>query len=97
MQQGESSPQVWSAVLGCLIHLVSHCGYMVRGYLEGLSLKVVGALMQCCLENQWCDTVYCQLVRLAVNMMYVPTAATHTQGMLFHVYISCCPLRQLQS
>ncbi|KAL0049325.1 hypothetical protein WJX82_011369 [Trebouxia sp. C0006] len=72
-QRGERSPQVWSAVLGCLIHLVSHCGYVVRAYLEGLSIKVVLALMQCSLDNQWCDTVYCQLVRLAANMLYIPT------------------------
>ena len=73
LQRGERSPQVWSAVLGCLIHLVSHCGYVVRAYLEGLSIKVVLALMQCSLDNQWCDTVYCQLVRLAANMLYIPT------------------------
>ncbi|KAL0037161.1 hypothetical protein WJX79_003343 [Trebouxia sp. C0005] len=72
-QRGERSPQVWSAVLGCLIHLVSHCGYIVRGYLEGLSVKVVLTLMQCSIDNQWCDEVYCQLVRLAANMLYTPT------------------------
>ena len=80
LQRGESSPQVWSAVLGCLIHLVSHCGYIVRGYLEGLSLKVVAALMQCCLDHQWCDTVYCQLVRLLVNMMYAPTSSSQGES-----------------
>lgn len=80
LQRGERSPQVWSAVLGCLIHLVSHCGYIVRGYLEGLSVKVVLTLMQCSIDNQWCDEVYCQLVRLAANMLYTPTI--NAQGKL---------------
>ena len=88
LQRGESSPQVWSAVLGCLIHLVSHCGYIVRGYLEGLSLKVVAVLMQCCLDHQWCDTVYCQLVRLLVNLMYAPSSSS--QGESPSKFELCC-------
>ena len=70
---------MWGAVLGCLLHLVSKGGYVVRGYLEGLSMKVVRALMQCSLAHQWGDTLYCHLVRLAANMMYVP-GATHAPG-----------------
>lgn len=73
---------MWSAVLGCLMHLVTHCGYIVRGYLEGLSLKVVAALLQCCLHHQWCHTLYCQLIRLAVNMLYVPAGDTENNGEL---------------
>lgn len=42
-------------------------------------MKVVRALMQCSLAHQWGDTLYCHLVRLAANMMYVP-GATHPQG-----------------
>lgn len=91
LQRGERSPQVWSAVLGCLIHLVSHCGYVVRAYLEGLSIKVVLALMQCSLDNQWCDTVYCQLVRLAANMLYIPTV--HAQGKPCSAACSPCPVQ----
>lgn len=74
VQREEKSPQVWCAVLGCLMHLVTHCGYVVRGYLQGLSLRVLAALMHCCLHHHWCHTIYCQLVRLAVNMMYVPAS-----------------------
>ena len=80
LQREERSPQVWSAVLGCLMHLVSHCGYIVRGYVEGLSMKVVAALMQCCLEQRWCHMVYCQLTRIAANMMYVAAPSADVQG-----------------
>ena len=80
MQQGARSPQVWSAVLGSLVHLVSHCGSVVRGYLEGCPLAVVAALMHCCLEHRWCPTVYCQLARLAANMMYVAPSKADVQG-----------------
>ena len=80
MQGGEKSPQVWSAVLGCLLHLVTHCGHVVRGWLEGLSLKVVAALMRCCRAHHWCDAVYCHLVRLAANMMHAPATPNLDSG-----------------
>ena len=80
MQREEKSPQVWSAVLGCLLHLVTHCGYVVRGYLQGLPLRVLAALMQCCLHHHWCHATYCHLVRLAVNLMYVPASPNLDSG-----------------
>ena len=74
VQREEKSPRVWSAVLGCLLQLVTHCGYVVRAYLQGLSLSVLAAVMNCCLQSHWCHAIYCQLIRLAVNMMYVPAS-----------------------
>lgn len=80
VQRGERSSQVWCAVLGCLLHLVTHCGHVVRGYLQGLPLKALAALMHCCRRHHWCDAVYCHLVRLAANMMYAPAAPTLDSG-----------------
>lgn len=80
LQREEKSPQVWSAVLGCLLHLVTYCGYVVRAYLQGLSLRVLAALMHCCLHHRWCHAIYCQLVRLAVNMMYERTSHSLHSG-----------------
>ena len=64
------------------MHLVTHCGHVVRVYLEGFSLKVVAALMQCCRQHCWCDTLYCHLIRLAVNIMYVPASRSLDSGKL---------------
>lgn len=88
VQREERSPQVWCAVLGCLLHLVTHCGYVVRAYLQGLSLRVLAALMHCCLHHHWCHTIYCQLVRLAVNMMYVPASPDLDSGELHTLLMS---------
>ena len=104
LQRGESSPEVWEAVFGCLIQLPSHNGYTVRAFLEGISQKVVAALLSCCVQHHWSQEVYCQLVRIAVNLLYVPqpTQASSDeddsrdddlQGMhciVEHIALSCC-------
>ena len=72
MQQGEDSPEVWEAVLGCLVQLTTHNGYTVRAFLVGISQKVVAALLHCCVHHRWSDEVYCQLIRIAVNLLYIP-------------------------
>lgn len=72
LQQGENSPEVWEAVLGCLVQLTTHNGYTVRAFLVGISQKVVAALLHCCVQHRWSDEVYCQLIRIAVNLLYIP-------------------------
>lgn len=104
LQRGETSPEVWEAVLGCLIQLTSHNGYTVRAFLEGISQKVVAALLHCCVQQRWSEEVYCQVIRIAVNLVYgpQPTQASSdeddnkdddTQGMhclLENIATFCC-------
>lgn len=78
MQRGETSPEVWEAVLGCLTQLTTHNGYTVRAFLEGISQKVVAALLHRSVQHCWSQEVYCQLIRIAVNLLYVPQPSQAT-------------------
>ena len=51
-------------MLGCLVHLCSLSGRIVRGHLEGLSLRTVRALLRCSLQEHWSHEVHQQLVAL---------------------------------
>ena len=59
-------------MLGCLLHLCTFNGRLVRAFLEGLSLRAVRALLHCSLRDHWAPDVHRQLVSLAVALMYVP-------------------------
>lgn len=101
LQRGETRPEVWEAVLGCVVQLTTHSGYTVRAFLDGISQKVVAALLHCCVQHCWSQEVYCQLIRIAVNLLYVPMPSPAssdddddnfggvTQGWLSPVQASC--------
>ena len=72
LQRREQRSAVWSSVLGCLLHLCTFNGRLVRAFLEGLSLRAVRALLHCSLRDHWAPDVHRQLVSLAAALMYVP-------------------------
>ena len=72
LQRREQRSAVWSSVLGCLLHLCTYNGRLVRAFLEGLSLRAVRALLHCSLRDHWAPDVHHQLVALAAALMYVP-------------------------
>ena len=72
LQRREQRSAVWSSVLGCLLHLCTYNGRLVRAFLEGLSLRAVRALLHCSLRDHWAPDVHRQLVALAAALMYVP-------------------------
>ncbi len=72
LQRREQRSAVWSSVLGCLLHLCTYNGRLVRAFLEGLSLRAVRALLHCSLRDHWAPDVHRQLISLAVALMYVP-------------------------
>lgn len=74
LQRAESSPEVWQAVLGCVTQLTTYNGITVRAFVEGMPQKVVAALLHCCVQHAWPQQVYGQLIRLAVNLLYVQPA-----------------------
>ena len=59
-------------MLGCLLHLCTYNGRLVRAFLEGLSLRAVRALLHCSLRDHWAPDVHRQLVSLAAALVYVP-------------------------
>eukprot|EP00891_Asterochloris_glomerata_P007033 jgi/Astpho2/7033/Aster-x1415 len=71
-QRREQRSAVWSSVLGCLLHLCTYNGRLVRAFLEGLSMRAVRALLHCSLRDHWAPDVHRQLISLAVALMYMP-------------------------
>lgn len=50
----ESSEEVWSAALGCLMQSITRNGVFMRPALQGLSTTVVARLLQQAHDHAWC-------------------------------------------
>jgi hypothetical protein len=62
----------WIAAFSSLVHLSTHQGKVVRGYVDQLPLHGVAGLLQASRRYKWDEHVQSWLIGLAMNLLYVP-------------------------
>jgi hypothetical protein len=90
---------VWTAAAGCLVHLTTHGGHFVCSRADAAPPAALAKLLRCCRQYTWSDELYCQLVRLTVNVLYDPDPSAVDASMSSNGYasgVSAAGLGQLQ-
>lgn len=68
----------WIAAFSSLVHLSTHQGKVVRGYVDQLPLHGVAGLLQAARKYCWDEHVQSWLIRLAMNLLYMPPDPANT-------------------
>ncbi|GMH33520.1 hypothetical protein BSKO_01354 [Bryopsis sp. KO-2023] len=71
-QMGEESEAVWSSAAGCFVHMTTCGGRTLWDKLTGFPVKVLSRLLRKSAEFGWSDELYAHLLRLPVNLLYLP-------------------------
>eukprot|EP00210_Caulerpa_lentillifera_P002014 g1931.t1 len=66
----EQDKQVWTAAIGCFLHLTTNNGEFLLCTVQNLPFTVIKQILKKCVENGWCDEIYVQFVRLFVCLVY---------------------------